>query len=254
MTRRLLCRYALGSTTGAGGIGAAAAEGAGAEPPQLLQPAVGQASQAVSQQALCLCLNSLLSRPHFLGPHPQPVSQLGAAISHPQLGAAPQPLPQAGVDSQPHEGSATPQLGSQDAQPLSQPFLQICSFEIKQSFLALAAQSSSSNGLRRGLQHADSTPQLGPHDSTPQVGAAPQPPPQALSTPQDGAAPQPLPQAGADSHPQLGSAAQPAPQAFSTPQLGQLHSRCHSMCCHSRNLSSRAVCQANRLRSLGYRG
>ncbi len=61
MTRRFWLTRALGSTTGAGGIGAASIAGAGAEQPQAgaSQPQAGSAhppqlSQPLSQQPCCL--------------------------------------------------------------------------------------------------------------------------------------------------------------------------------------------------------
>ncbi|MFO0943791.1 MAG: hypothetical protein U0930_23900 [Pirellulales bacterium] len=235
MTRRLLFRYALGSTTGAGGIGAAlAAAGAGAgagvaEPPQLLHPLVQPVSQQVSQQDFLA--NIFDRRPRFL---PQPLSQpqgsqalishpqdgvlqlLQALISHPQVGAAPQPLPQP--------------LSQQLSQPL--PMFRTLLATLRSMFILACSTrpSSSSKGLRRGWQQLSQVagPQPQAFISQPQLGAALAQGSQALiSHPQDGpfnlpSKPQPFFAHGSQaliSHPQLGAAAQPLSQhALSHPQ------------------------------------
>ncbi len=211
----------------------AAAAGAGADA-QELQPVLTDAHPQESQDSVSQqprFLKILPSSPPFLPQ--QPVSHPhGAATSQPQLGAA-QPVLQAGAQavSQPQLGAA--QAGAHadphGSQPVSQQRLppRLCN-----------ARTSSSNGLRRGLQQVVSQPQLGAHAlSTPQVG--PHPLPQAgahaFSIPQLGAhgLAQPVLHAGAqaDSHPQLGAAPQPVlqagaqafPQADSHPQLGAAH-------------------------------
>ncbi|HBE68635.1 MAG TPA: hypothetical protein DDW52_10860, partial [Planctomycetaceae bacterium] len=159
MTRRLLCRYAEGSTTGAGGIGAAAPSTAGAATGAAeLHPQGAEAqplSQAIASQQLLLRLNSLASRPPqlFLLPQPQPLSQ--AAISQPQLGAAPQgsqaaiSQPQVGAAPQGSHAVSQPQVGSQaEAQPLSQ----------QELFLQRSLANSSIRGRRRGLLQPESHP------------------------------------------------------------------------------------------------
>lgn len=228
MTRRLLFKYALGSTTGAGGAGAASAEGAGAatgaEDPQLLHPPVQpdpQESQAAaSQQDFFLKIIPSNFGRLILRPHPHPLSQDGAqAVSQPQLGAALQPLlhgsaishPQVGPAPQPLlHGDSHPQLGSAISQPQDGPASQ---HPLLQASFALTFLRRAKRGFLRGVQQGSATshPQLG----AAQLGAA-------ISQPQDGPAPQPLLHGSAISHPQLGSALQPLlqPEANSHPQLG----------------------------------
>ena len=185
-----------------------------------------ESQESVSQHPRFLKI--LPSRPPFLPQ--QPVSHpQGAATSQPQLGAAQRVL-QAGAQavSQPQLGAAQvgAQADPQGSQPVSHPRLQ----PSRLHFDRCNARTSSSNGLRRGLQQDVSHPQLGAQAlSIPQLGAHPLPQAgaHAFSIPQLGA--QPVLQAGAHafSIPQLGAAqpllhagAQPFPQADSHPQLG----------------------------------
>ena len=214
--------YACGSTTGAGAaIGAAA----GAAPPHELQPEGAHESQltTASQQLLLLHLKILASKPRFPSLLPQPLSQDGApqgsqaAISAPQLGAAPQPEAQPAISAPqlgpaPHAGAPH---GSQDSAPQlgAQADLQECLLFKAQS-LALSAERI---GLR-GAQHE--LHELQDAISAPQLGAAPQPDPQgaAISAPQLGPAPQPDPQGAAISAPQDGSQTDVSQHELDAPQ------------------------------------
>ena len=230
MTRRLLFRYALGSTTGAGGIGAAeAAAGAGAgalvDVPQLLHE-LQPVSQPVSQQDFLA--KSFDKSPFFL---PQPLSHpqgSQALISHPQVGAALQGSQ--AFTSQPQVGAAPqPQPVSQQvSHPL--PTLRTLHATLRSmSILAFSTRpNSSKSGLRRGLQHVSHVagPQL--FISQPQLGAAPQGSQALTSQPQDGPfslpnRPQPFFAHGSQaftSQPQLGAALQGSQALTSHPQDG----------------------------------
>ncbi len=181
-------------------------------------------------------LKILASKPPCLRFMPHPLSQDGApqgsqaAISAPQLGAAPQPDPQGAISAPqlgpaPHAGApqglqavSAPQLGAQaDLQE---------SLLFRPQSLALRAERI---GLR-GPQHELSTPQLGaPHGSQeaisapqlgPQLGAA------AQLGAQLGAAPQPDPQGAAISAPHDGSATDVSQQELEAPQPRPPSKRC----------------------------
>ncbi len=211
MTRRLLVILALGSTIGAGGIGAYSGAGAGdgadiigaTDPAQPLQPASQPASQPLSQPPLSqrrLPKSFFNNPPHFFVPQPlsQPESQppQGAAVSHPQAGSA-----------QPQDGAA---------QPLSQPpqlFLQLNSLPIKpprdllpQPQAGVASQPP--QGAATSQPHAGSAHP--PHDGVPQ--------PLPRSLPSN---PQPLasqPQVGSAHPPHAGWAQPPSQEAVPQPQ------------------------------------
>ncbi len=183
MTRRLLFKYALGSTTGAGGIGAAeAAAGAGAgalvDVPQLLHE-LQPVSQPVSQQDFLA--KSFDKSPFFL-PQPQSHPQGSQAlISHPQVGAL---HGSQAFTSQPQVGAAPqPQPVSQQ---LSQPLPMLRTLQAMLRRALSTRPNSSISGLRRGLQHVSHVagPQL--FISQPQLGAAPQGSHALTSQPQDG--------------------------------------------------------------------
>ncbi|RMF39369.1 MAG: hypothetical protein D6753_13925, partial [Planctomycetota bacterium] len=117
MTRRLFCSIALGSTAGAGGMGASSPLAAGAAAGAEVQP---HASQPSESQQLERLRNSLLSNPQRglqQATASQPLSQQ-AAVSQPQLGPAPHPQGSQALTSQPQAGPA-PAQGSQafDSQP-----------------------------------------------------------------------------------------------------------------------------------------
>lgn len=221
-------KYACGSTTGAGAAAGAATGAATDVPPHELQPAgAAHESQAtaVSQHELFLQEKIFASRPRFF--KPRPLSQDGApqgsqaAISAPQLGAAP------------HAAISAPQLGSADAhgsqEAISAP--QLGAHADLHANLPLSEQSFPFKPLRaerrglRGAQHGLSTPQLGvPHGSheaisAPQLGAAPQPDPHgaAISAPHDGSAAQPDPH-GAISAPHDGSETEVSQHELDAPQ------------------------------------
>jgi hypothetical protein len=187
------------------------------------QPQVGAAAHPLSQQPLFFFLNSLPNRPPQLFLLPHPLSQ--EAISHPHVGAAPQPQGSQAATSQPQVGSAQ--------QPVSQPLSQPLPHPNKLIFLSCSLLKNSSRGLRRGLLHPVSQPQgsqettsqpqdgaqASAHDiSHPQVG--PQGSAQPISHPHEGshASAHPVSQ-DEISQPQVGSATHPvSQQALSQPE------------------------------------
>ena len=250
MTRRLLFKYALGSTTGAGAAGAATGEAAGAETPeQELQVLLGAAheSHAFASQQLFFLQEKIFEsnpQPSFLDPQPQPLSQLAAlpqgsqaAISAPQLGpqppapqppahpaafpqgsqaaiSAPQVGPQPLLQPWPQPAVSAPQLGSQQ--------LLFLHGDVRLQRSALIALKRPINGFLRHPHEGASTPQLGPHALHPAISApqlGPQPPAPQLPAPQPLAHPAALPQGSqaAISAPQLGP--QPPDPQLPDPQL-----------------------------------